>query len=159
MRRWKSMQKEKRQQYLALHILDTLESDPLGTFVAFSLSDEAFLLLTRVEARDDRECYWRRERATCWGWDTWDDGLVIRHNKEQMFRRVPYHVRIACDSWSGAWKNLIKNKIEQENTVNRRWVHYEAKIEGKDCTTWKQRTSWPATIVYLHHLGRKVQHR
>ena len=62
MRSWEGVQKELH--YLALHIFDTLDCDPLSAFVTFPLLDEVFLFLTGVEARDDTEGCWWRERAT-----------------------------------------------------------------------------------------------
>ena len=56
--------KVKKLYYLALHIFDTLDCDPLGAFVTFPLSDDVFFCLTGVEARNNTEgCRWG-ERAT-----------------------------------------------------------------------------------------------
>ena len=55
---------KKKLYYFALHILDTLDCDPLGALVTFPLSNEMFFCLTGVEARDNTEGYRWGEWAT-----------------------------------------------------------------------------------------------
>lgn len=86
--------KEKKLQYLALHILDTLNCDPLGAFVTFPLLDKVFLLLAGIEARDDTEGYRRGERATGRGRDTYRETLDTECKNEEK----NYHASIAYDS-------------------------------------------------------------